>query len=280
MKSILITGASTGIGFAAAQAFASDGHQVFAGVRKSKDAEVLLKQNPQIVPLILDVTDQKTIDDSWREVQKLKKFSELILINNAGIAVSGPIESVRMEDYRTQFEVNFFGLIAVTQKFLPLIRESKGRVINISSIAGRVASPFLGPYSSSKFAVEAISDSLRREMIPFGVQVVLIEPGPIQTPIWDKGLGKKDSILKSLGADQIAIYGSAIKSFEAMIEEAVKKAEPVERVVEALQKAVMNKQPCHRYLVGSEAKLNGFLSQIVPSRWVDFFIKKQLLKTK
>lgn len=278
MKTIIITGASTGIGFAAAVAFAKQGHQVFAGVRKSKDADALTKENLQILPIILDVTDAATIAASLQIVEKQKKFSELVLINNAGIAVSGPIESVQMEEYRKQFEVNYFGLIAMTQKFLPLIRQTKGRVINISSIAGRVASPFLGPYSSSKFAVEAISDSLRREMIPFGVKVVLIEPGPIQTPIWEKGLGKKDSILNAMSSEQIQVYGSAIRSFEDMIAVAVKKAEPVERVVEALQKAVMSKEPCHRYLVGTEARINGVLSQIIPTRWVDFFIKKQLLK--
>lgn len=278
MKTIVITGASTGIGFAAALAFANEGHQVFAGVRKQSDAEKLVKENSNIIPLIVDVTDSQTIAKSVEVVSQSKKFSELVLINNAGIAVSGPIETVLMSEFRKQMEVNYFGLIAMTQAYLPLIRKTKGRVINISSIAGRLASPFLGPYSSSKFAVEAISDSLRREMLPFDVKVVVIEPGPIQTPIWEKGLGKKDSIMCAMSASQVETYGKYIHPFEQMVEAAVKSAEPVERVVEALREAMTSSNPNHRYLVGREAQVNGFLAAILPSKWVDYFVVKKVSK--
>lgn len=278
MKTVVITGASTGIGFAATLAFANEGYQVFAGVRKQSDGERLVKENGAIIPLIVDVTDPLTISKSVDVVSQSKKFSELVLINNAGIAVSGPIETVSMSEFRKQMEVNYFGLIAMTQAYLPQIRQSKGRVINISSIAGRLASPFLGPYSSSKFAVEAISDSLRREMLPFEVKVVVIEPGPIQTPIWEKGLGKKDSIIRAMTPAQIGIYGKYIQPFEKMVEVAMHSAEPVDRVVEALREAITSSNPSHRYLVGKEARVNGFLAAILPSKWVDYFVAKKVAK--
>jgi NAD(P)-dependent dehydrogenase (short-subunit alcohol dehydrogenase family) len=278
MKKIIITGASTGIGAATALDLAKRGHQVFACVRKTQDGERLLSLNNTISILEMDVTREDSIQQSFEIFSKDKKNHEVVLINNAGIAVSGPVESVSLNDFRKQFEVNFFGLIAVTQKFLPLIRKTRGRVINVSSIAGRVASPFLGPYAASKFAVEGLNDSLRREMIPFGVQVVLIEPGPIQTPIWEKGLGQKDAIRGALAADQIEVYGSYIDLFQEAVEKIVSTAEPVERVLEAMREAVESESPQHRYLVGKEAQLSGFLSSILPSRWLDVAIKKRVFK--
>lgn len=188
-------------------------------------------------------------------------------MNNAGIAVAGPVEFVTMDDYRRQFDINFFGLVAMTKAFLPLLRKTQGRVVNISSIAGKVSSPFLGPYSASKFAVEAVSDSLRREVAPHRVKVILIEPGPIATPIWDKGLSAKDTHLLE-PTTMNAVYGSQLKKFKDYIAQAAKTAVPVERVLDVIELALTSSSPQHRYLVGKDKGLIAFVPMI-PSKLVD-----------
>ena len=196
MRSVVITGCSTGIGRASALRMDSIGWRVFAGVRKEADAESLSKAgSSRLVPLILDVADQATIDASRKTVA-----SELVdgalhgLVNNAGITVQGPLEYLPLDEMRKQMEVNVTGQIAVTQAFLPYLRTARGRIVFMSSIAGRApALPFIAPYSASKKALEAIGESLKVELMADGIGVSLIEPGSIATEIWEKGdfLGRK-----------------------------------------------------------------------------------------
>lgn len=268
---IVITGSSTGIGFATAVALAARGHEVYAGVRKAADGERLRAAHPRIRPLVLDVTRAADIDAAAAEV-RAGAPAPLILINNAGIAVAGPVECLPLEEFRRQFEVNVFGLIAMTQKFLPLVRERGGRVINVSSISGRLAAPFLGPYSASKFAVEGLTDSLRRELAPQGIPVCLIEPGPIRTPIWEKGLAGRDDLLGRIPAGALQLYEARLRKFVEYTEKTAAAADPVEVVVRAIEHAAFAARPRPRYFVGGQSKAGNLVSRL-PTRWVDGLIR-------
>ncbi|MBX3016822.1 MAG: SDR family oxidoreductase [Bdellovibrionaceae bacterium] len=272
---ILISGASTGIGFATAVELAAKGHEVYAGVRKASDGERLQKANSQIRTLILDVTVPESVDAAVARVRAdsvTESRAPLVLINNAGIAVAGPIECLPLAEFRKQFEVNVFGLIDMTQKFLPLIRETGGRIVNISSISGRLAAPFLGPYSASKFAVEGLTDSLRRELAPQGISVSLIEPGPIRTPIWEKGLSGKDDLLAQIPTERLGIYETRLRKFVEYTAKTAASADPVEVVVRAIEHAAFAKKPRARYFVGGQSKAGNIVSRL-PTGWVDGLIR-------
>lgn len=269
---VLITGASTGIGRAAAAHFAKT-HHVYAQVRSLKDVESLQKENLAIQVLQFDVTDEHATTEQLKNI-KIENHSSFSLINNAGITVQGPVEAVKMEDWRRQFDVNFFGLIQVTQKCLPMIRQSKGRVINVGSISGRVAAAFLAPYASSKFALNALSDSLRRELAPHGVKVIVIEPGPIQTPIWDKGLAQKAQMHEMMRPGILPLYQQHFERFINYIEKSAGQADPVDWVVQAIDKALTSPNPKTRYPVGRTAKLTTMIGQVLPDSWVDALVKK------
>lgn len=276
-KNILITGASTGIGFATAGEWAKKGHQVFAGVRRAEDAERLKTENSSIQTLILDVTKTAEIQDSLKRVQDILQTTgteelPFILVNNAGIALAGPIECLPMKEFRLQFDVNFFGVIETTQMFLPLVRRTEGRVINISSISGRLAAPFLGPYSASKFALEGLTDSLRRELAPLGVKVSLVEPGPIQTPIWEKGLAVKDQIVKTMPGEALKYYEKRLAKFIEFTAKSARNADPVELVIKALDHAAFSEKPKARYFVGRNAQAGNMVSRL-PTSWVDGLIR-------
>ena len=192
----MITGASTGIGRACALDLDGRGFRVFAGVRKDEDGERLRSERPSIEPLRIDVTDAGQIAAARDRVSEEVGTAGLAgLVNNAGIAVPGPLEHLPIDEFRRQMEVNLVGQVAVTQAFLPLLRTARGRVVNIGSIGGRVALPMLGPYAASKHAMEGISDSLRRELRPWGMQVSIVRPGPIATDIWESGNATADELL-------------------------------------------------------------------------------------
>jgi NAD(P)-dependent dehydrogenase (short-subunit alcohol dehydrogenase family) len=266
---ILISGASTGIGRATAVHMARKGHTVWAGVRSQKSFMEIQRLNVQgLEPVFLDVTDAASIENC---ISTVRKKSGILhgLVNNAGIAIGGPVEAVHLADWRRQFEVNVFGQIRVVQLCLPMIRESKGRIVMISSIAGRVASPFLAPYSASKFALEAIADSLRREMRKFDVPVSIVEPGPIATPIWEKSLGDGEKRKEELGPEMQRIYGSVLTRFNRRIEDAARSASPVHVVVHAIEHALTARSPRTRYPVGRGIALYSALSRILPDRWLD-----------
>lgn len=266
---ILISGASTGIGRAVAVHMARQGHTVWAGVRSTEALEELKRLKiPSLEPVTLDVTDEASVQEC---VSRVRKKSGLLhgLVNNAGIAVGGPVEAIPIEDWRRQFEVNVIGQVRLTQLCLPMLRDCKGRVIMMSSIAGRVASPFLAPYAASKFALEAISDSLRREMRRFGVQVSVIEPGPIDTPIWSKSRKEGSARVSTFSAEMRDTYGPMLEKFNERLNEATASASPVRVVVGAVEHALIARRPRTRYPVGRGIALSAALSSVLPDRWMD-----------
>lgn len=276
--SILITGASTGIGRSIAVYLAQTGHQVFAGVRRPQDGEKLTAENQSIVPVIIDVTKSDTIQTCFAQVAKLRDPARpFSLVNNAGIAVAGPVEALKDSELRKLFDVNFFGAIEATQIFLPLIRESRGRIINMSSIGGRVSTAFLGAYSASKFALEAMSDSLRQELAPFGVHVILIEPGPIQSEIWAKSLDNKDAAANYCHADRLAIYKKRVERFEKFASGAARRAIPAINVAEQVAYALTTKTPPIRVVVAPfQSRLQLHAGEWLPTRLLDRIVGKAL----
>src|SRR6185312_16425833 len=196
---VVVTGASSGIGEACARRLAGLGFQVFAGVRRPEDGERLARDVPGLRPLILDVTDADSIAQATRTVEQQTGGRGLAgLVNNAGVAVPAPIEYQPIDDFRRQLEINLIGQVAVTQAFLPQLRAARGRIVNMSSIGGKVAVPLLGAYAASKFGLEGFSDTLRRELRPWGIRVAVVEPGTIATPIWDKGIASGDELTRTL----------------------------------------------------------------------------------
>jgi NAD(P)-dependent dehydrogenase (short-subunit alcohol dehydrogenase family) len=266
----LVTGASTGIGEASARHLASLGFRVFAGVRNQADADRLA--GDAITPLMLDVTDGATIDAAARAVG-----GELAgLVNNAGIAVSGPVEYVPIEEWRRQLEVNLLGQIAVTQALMPALRASRGRVVNVSSIGGRVALPLAGPYAASKFALEAVSDSLRREVSRFGVKVSVIEPGGIATPIWGKGLEAADALMAGVPPEAEELYGELADALRAEAQRLATEGLPPSAVAEEVGRALTARRPRTRYLVGRDAKLRARIAALLPDRAFDALVARAL----
>lgn len=276
MKLVIVTGASSGIGKAAALRLAGSGFHVLAGVRRAEDAAAW-KNIPLAAPLMLDVTKEESVSAALNEAAPLlEQAEEIHLVNNAGIAVAGPVEGVPLSRWREQFEVNVFGLVRTTQAFLPHIRRTKGRILNISSVSGLATSPYLGAYSSSKFAVEAISDALRRELKKAGIRVIVVEPGPIATPIWEKNLGRKEILFAELPAHLHGTYLSDLTKFQKGVELTAKNAVPVEKVSDVIEKALTAPRPRTRYIVG--AKTLGAqmaMIQMLPDTLVDSMIAKQ-----
>ena len=265
MRTVLITGASTGIGRACAIALAKRGFHVLAGVRKEADGEALTKEASGIEPVIIDVTDQATIDAAAKQIDELYG-----LVNNAGITVAGPVEFLPVDDIRRQFEVNVFGQIAVTQAFLPKIRKSGGRIVFMSSVGGRVpSSPFISPYNASKHALESFGDALRVELSPWDIDVVLVEPGSIATPIWDKSVNAANEIRKALGPQfpQFEeLYGRAADKTQKLAEATGRRGIPPERVAERVVDALTAVRPKPRYLVGTDARIQATLFNLLPDR--------------
>ena len=271
-RAVVITGASTGIGAACAVHLDRLGFVVFAGVRKVEDGEALQRQGGtnRLIPLILDVTDDASIQQSRAIVAEHVGTSGLFgLINNAGIAVVGPLEAVPIPDLRRQFEINLIGQVAVTQTFLPLIRLARGRIVNMGSIAGRAAMPLMGPYSASKFALEAITDALRLEVQQWGIEVSIVEPGAIATPIWDKS-GKGATDLEAATMPELRLlYADVITGVKKVVAEAAKRAITPDAVAQAVEHALTAARPKTRYLVGADAKFRALMVKILPDRISD-----------
>jgi NAD(P)-dependent dehydrogenase (short-subunit alcohol dehydrogenase family) len=269
---VVVTGASSGIGEASARHLASLGFEVRPGVRKPEDAERLREHG--LSPLMLDVTDQRSIDAARAELGEGPLAG---LVNNAGIAVSGPLEFLPVEEVRRQLEVNVVGQVAVTQALLPLLRRGRGRIVNISSIGGRVALPLMSPYNASKFALEAISDSLRRELRRFGVEVVVVEPGGVKTPIWDKGNEAAGRLLESVPEEATELYGDLADALRAESRKiAEERGLPPEAVAETVGRALTARRPKTRYLVGRDAKVRAAIAKRLPDRAMDTLIHRAL----
>ena len=266
---VVVTGASSGIGEACARRLAGLGFRVFAGVRKPEDGERLEREIAGVTPLAIDVTDADSIAQAARSVSDQTGGRVAGLVNNAGVAVPAPIEHQPIEDFRRQIEVNLIGQVAVTQAFLPQLRAAIGRIVNMSSIGGKVAVPLLGAYAASKFGLEGFSDTLRRELRPWGIRVAVIEPGTIATPIWDKGIASGDELEANMSAEAKRDYGPLIATVRTASEQGAKTGLPPDAVAKDVAHALTARRPKTRYLVGREAKSRALLARIVGDRVID-----------
>ncbi len=276
--SILVTGASTGIGEACALHFAELGWQVFAGVRRDQDGERLkASAKGALQPIEMDVTDLASVERGVKAISTALDGEGLTaVVNNAGIAVGGPVEYVPLEDWRRQMEVNVIGQVAVTQAVLPLLRRSgsRGRIVFMGSIGGRTASPLIAPYSASKHAIEAIGEAMRHELASTGIRVVVIEPGAVRTPIWDKGQSAADEIETGLPEEAVERYGPAVSDLrKVMLFQARTGVDP-EVVARVVEKAVTSSRPRPRYLVGRDAKMMATLVRLLPDRALEATMKR------
>ena len=278
LPAVVITGASTGIGATCALRLAKHGFRVFAGVRNPEDGERLLHRAVgRLVWLPLDVTDPDSIARAVEIVRAEQGHHGLPgLVNNAGIAVGGPLEYLSADRLRYQLEVNVVGLHAVTQAFIPLIRRARGRIVHIGSIAGRIASPLTGAYAASKHAVEALTDALRLELAPEGIHVAVIEPGQILTPIWDKGLREFSSITSQIPAEGMLRYGGRLKALLHILERARTRSTPPEAVADVVLHALDSPVPRTRYVVGGDARVRLWLARLLPDRVMDSVVLRAL----
>jgi NAD(P)-dependent dehydrogenase (short-subunit alcohol dehydrogenase family) len=279
---VVVTGASTGIGEASAIRLATQGFVVYAGVRKAADAERLQSQSlPGLRPLMIDVTDGESIKRAAAEVTNAVGNSGLKgLVNNAGVTGGGPLEFHELDDIRKMFDVNVFGLLAVTQAFVGLVRKGKGRIVNIGSVGGRMAVPFTGVYAATKFAVEAISDSMRVELRPWRIHVACIEPGSIATPLWDRGLQAGMEQMARWPEEAHALYGEYIPRMVDVTQRTAKAGIPPARVADAVEHALTASRPKTRYLVGNDARAQALL-RAVPDKTRDALFGRYLgLKAK
>jgi NAD(P)-dependent dehydrogenase (short-subunit alcohol dehydrogenase family) len=276
MKHVIVTGASTGIGYAAAEAFIQKGYHVYGNVRKQADADRLQQAlGERFTPLIFDVTDHAAIQAAAQKVQaEVGNQGIACLVNNAGVATSGPLMLQSLDEFRFQFEVNVVGVLAVTQAFLPLLGARKnpghapGRILMISSVGGKVSGPFLGAYSGSKHALEGMSASLRRELMLYGIDVIVIGPGSVVTPIWDKP--SANEIGPFAGSD----FEPMIRKFQNFFVTNGRKGLPAEylgkRIVAIAEKA----KPRTRYTIVPNYFTNWFMPRVLPARVMDRYIGK------
>jgi NAD(P)-dependent dehydrogenase (short-subunit alcohol dehydrogenase family) len=277
VRSVLVTGASTGIGRATALRLDAAGWRVFAGVRRESDAESLREAGSErIVPLILDVTDPAQIAAAAQRIEAETDGRLDGLVNNAGIAVPGPLETLPLEDFRRQVEVNLTAQVAVTQAMLPLIRPAQGRIVFIASIGGRIAFPLNGAYHAAKFGVEAVGDVFRQELRPWGISVAIVEPGSIDTPIWERGAENAEEIEARAHPEQEALYGKAIAGFRKVVQDLADRGIPPEKVAEAISHALESSRPRTRYLVGLDAKVQARLKILLPTRLFDRIVARTM----
>jgi short-subunit dehydrogenase len=275
-KTVLITGVSTGIGMGTAQQFIRKGYKVIGSVRKDADAERLKKQlGHDFIPIFFDVTDEKQVQLAAVELEKKLSGSGLAgLINNAGIATGGPLTDMSMDTIRQHFEVNVFGLLNVTKAFLPLLGARQGhsvqsgKIINISSVAGKIGVPFLGAYSGSKFAVEGLSESLRKELQLYGIDVLVIGPGNVVTPIWDKS-GNVETYKTS------AFYNMYKRFYEYIITES-KNGYTMDEFGQHVLTIFEKKKPSVRYALVKERMKDWTIPRLLPSRMLDRMLGKAI----
>jgi NAD(P)-dependent dehydrogenase (short-subunit alcohol dehydrogenase family) len=269
-QGVVVTGASSGIGRATALHLDRLGFTVFAGIRTEDDAESLARQaSPRLHPLHLDVTREEEIEAARRTVEETDLAGGLVgLVNNAGVVIAGPLEILPLDLFRRQLEVNTVGSLAVTQAFLPALRAAGGRVVNVSSVNGRVASPWTGAYAASKFALEALSDALRRELSRWRIEVVVVEPGAVETAIWSSSLARSRRNMERIGERGRELYGRLIDKLVARAGKVPPHAIPAERVAARVVHALTARRPRTRYLVGADARLGALLTWL-PDRLQD-----------
>jgi NAD(P)-dependent dehydrogenase (short-subunit alcohol dehydrogenase family) len=293
MRYVLISGASTGIGRASVLELANRGYEVLAGVRREEDGKALQVEAAKspasaghVTPIMLDVTDAAGIAAAIAQVTEITGENALCaLINNAGISIVGPIEHVTMCDWRKQFEVNFFGTIALTQAALPLLRKytaQRGpwtaRIVNMSSIAGRIAQPILGPYTASKHALESLTDSLRLELYTQQIHVSSINPGAIDTPIWNKAQTASQPLSENHPAREL--YGRLIDGVKTAAQRAHAGAIPPSAVAHAVLASLTDAPPKTRYFVGKDARSGAIAKRLIPDRIFDSILRKYFAPRK
>jgi NAD(P)-dependent dehydrogenase (short-subunit alcohol dehydrogenase family) len=266
MRTALVTGASSGIGQACAVQLASAGWRVLAGVRRAGDAPEGTEE------VLLDVTVPEQIRAAAGLVDQLDG-----LVNNAGIAIAAPVEFVPPEELRHQLEVNLVGQVAVTQAFLPALRRTRGRIVFMGSIAGRSALPFLSPYAASKHALEALADSLRLELRPFGIHVSIVEPGTIKTAIWARSAQRADELIAGADGQLGELYGERIAAFRQIALKRGAAGAPAEKVAKVVLEALTAERPHTRYLIGRDARLRAGFERL-PDRLRDRIYERVLLK--
>jgi NAD(P)-dependent dehydrogenase (short-subunit alcohol dehydrogenase family) len=264
----IITGASTGIGAATARELPRWGFHVLAGVRRERDDDAIRGRG--IEPLVIDITNPSHIralatrvhgDPQGRAVRAL--------VNNAASAVNVPVEAFAIEEWRCLFEVNLFGHIAVNQTLLPALIRTNGRVINISFVGGKIAKATYGPYAGTKFALEAVSDSLRREIAPFGVQVVVVEPGAVRTEMAGRAIATAHELASTMTPEQGQRYGGLVQAITAQAASFTESGLPADAAAKVIAKAVTARKPHTRYTIGRDAALLTFLAHILPDRILD-----------
>jgi NAD(P)-dependent dehydrogenase (short-subunit alcohol dehydrogenase family) len=277
MRHVLVTGVSSGIGQAAAADLARHGFCVLGSVRRDADAAPLLRMlGERFVPLLFDVTDAAAVRRAADRARAAVGPGGLCgLVNNAGIAVAGPLLHLAADDLRRQMEVSLIGVLNVVQAFFPLLRMPgpdgrPGRIVNISSVSGRFASPFLGPYAASKHALEALSDSLRRELMMYGVDVIVIEPGRVRTPIWDRVAGME------LGRFADTDYGPTLQGLADALPQRLRSALPPEAVARVIRRALTARHPRARYPVPDQWLSGWLLPRWMPDRWMDRMFRARL----
>jgi NAD(P)-dependent dehydrogenase (short-subunit alcohol dehydrogenase family) len=277
MKSVVVTGASTGIGWGCVKVLIAGGFRVFGSVRKQADADRLAREfGANFTPLIFDVTDEAAVADGAKQVEAALGEDTLFgLVNNAGIAVPGPLLDLKIDDFRRQIDVNLTGQLIVTQAFAPALgadprrKGAPGRIVMISSVGGKNAMPFLGPYSASKFGLEGMSESLRRELMLFGIDVIIIGPGTVATPIWDKA----DAV--DVAPFAATPYAPALLKIKDFMVSNGKKGLPPESLGEAVKNALTTTKPKTRYTI-TPTPLQNFMFNVLPKRMVDGMIAGRL----
>jgi len=277
-RGVVITGSSTGIGAACALELDRRGLRVFAGVRSEADGKRLQEQaSEKLTPVMIDVTDAESIAAAADVVSEAAGRAGLAgLVNNAGIVVAGPLEIVPLDRLRRQLEVNVVGQVAVTQAFLPLLRIGKGRIVNVGSLNGRLAAPYVGAYSASKFALEALTDALRTELRNWGIAVSIVEPANVDTPIWEKSLAAADKAAEEVAPEALELYQADLDAMRAAVRRLADGAMPVARVVRAVVHALCARRPKTRYPVGLQTRLAIRAAKWLPDRLRDWFIRREL----
>lgn len=269
MRSVLISGCSSGIGRACCVCLARDGWRVFAGVRSDADARSVEAEAGNVTAIRLDVTDTGSITAARAQIEKEPNGALDALVNNAGIAVGGALETVPPWDLRHILDVNVVGQVAVSQAFLPLLRATRGRILFVGSVGGRVAFPYAGPYHASKFALEAVADSMRAELRPQGVSVSLLEPGPIATPIWAKAKKQVAALRAGLDGEAGSLYAEELQGFEERLGSAEQSGGQAEEVAEKILEVLRANSPASRYQVGRGAKTLVSLRPLLPDALFD-----------
>jgi NAD(P)-dependent dehydrogenase (short-subunit alcohol dehydrogenase family) len=269
MSTVLVTGASRGIGKAIAEHLAEQGWDVIAGVRRPED-EAVLGATRGVTPVRLDVTDAEQVA-ALDEVLPQRVDA---VVNNAGVVIGGPLEAVPIDELRRQFDVNVIGQIAVTQALLPRLRQSRGRVVFVSSVNGQIATPMLGPYCASKFALEASADALRMELRPWGIRVSIVQPAQTATDMWDTAEQSADDMEAAMTSGQRVLYAKHVGGFRKMIPTSRKLAVPAGKVAEVVEAALTDRRPRARYTPGMGPRLQMAVVNALPTVVADVLLRK------